>query len=130
MKTIGLLAFAFLLFGCAQHPTSAQMAAADYGRDMSQEECQETAEKFIKYKLKDPMSAVFQHKNCIKSYAKAVPLMGMSVEYGWLHSGLVNGKNAFGGYVGFREYKVLMRNGQIIRYCIADRNGLCIPSNQ
>lgn len=119
-----------LLAACASGPTQEQMDRADYGQDMASAECIVIAERLIAGQLKDPSSAQFRNSStCFKGYWKNVPVLGMKAEFGWMQAGEVNGKNAYGGYVGFRPYQVLIKNGRAIRYCISDKDGLCMPSN-
>jgi hypothetical protein len=115
------------VFGCASAPSQEQMQNANYGRDLSSVECTEVAERVVADTLKDPGAAQFRNMPCSKGYWKSVPIMGMGVEFGWIQKGEVNGKNSFGGYVGFRPYQVLIRDGVAIRYCVSDQNGVCIP---
>ena len=118
----------FLLSGCASGPTQEQLLSADYGRDMTAEECISIAEQVIANSLKDPSSAQYRHAPCSKGNWSSVPILGMSVAFGWMQLGEVNGKNSYGGYVGFRLYQVLIKDGMAVRYCIADEDGICIPS--
>ena len=108
-------------------PTKEEITNADYGHDMSPEECTTIAQQFITNKLKDPGSAQFRNNtSCVKGYWNASPFQGLSVAFGWLQIGEVNGKNSFGGYVGFTPYQVLIKDGIVIRYCITDQDGLCL----
>lgn len=121
--------FALLLciVSCATAPTYQQQATADYGRVMTTEECIVVAEQAISYNLKDPNSAQFRHAPCTRGYWGSVPILGMPIAYGYFQQGQVNAKNALGGYVGFKGYKILMRNGQVVRYCVTDNQGTCVP---
>ena len=123
-----LVITSLLLAACASGPTAMQIKNADYGRDMTPEECVKIAEEFVSNAMKDPSSAQFKNSQCYKGYWNSVPLFGMPVAFGWIQAGEVNGKNSFGGYVGFRPYQILMKNGEVVRYCIADKDGLCITS--
>ena len=123
-KAIVLLLFVFGLTGCASAPTQEQIANADYGRYQSSKKCVEIAEEVIRNSLKDPISALFTHGACMRSWWGGI---GKSVAYGYLQRGTVNGKNSYGGYVGARKYAVLIKNGYAIRWCVTDYNGLCIP---
>ena len=118
---------AAVLASCASVPTAEQLASANYGREISPQECVSIAEQVIANALKDPSSAQFRHENCIKGYWSSVPILGMPIEYGWFQQGEVNGKNSFGGYVGFAPYQVLIRDGRVVRYCMSDSEGLCMP---
>lgn len=86
------------------------------------------AQQTISNKLKDPSSAQFRNEQpCFKGWMSSVPIMGLKAAFGYLQKGEVNGKNAYGGYVGFRPYMVLMRNGTVIRSCFTDADGICMP---
>ena len=115
-----------VLAGCASVPSMEQQAAADYGRVMSADECVSVTEQTISRLLKDPGSAQYRHSPCIRGYWSSVPILGMRAAFGYFQQGEINAKNSFGGYVGFRQYQILMKNGLPIRYCIADDNGLCV----
>jgi len=118
---------ALTLSGCASAPSQRQIANADYGRPMTQSECLSIAESAIASQLKDPSSAQFRYEvPCHTGYSNNVPLLGRRAQFGYIQDGEVNGKNSFGGYVGFRPYHVLMRDGVVVVSCITDANGLCI----
>lgn len=94
---------------------------------MTPSECLQIAESAIADQLKDPGSAEFRNEDpCHKGFSNNVPLLGRSAKFGYIQNGEVNGKNSFGGYVGFRQYHVLMRNGVVVASCITDSNGICI----
>lgn len=116
-----------LLAGCASAPTAEQLAKADYGRNMAAGECVAIAEQVVGARLRDPNSAQYRHSPCSQGYWTSVPLRGMGVAFGWFQEGQFNAKNAFGGYVGFRPYQVLIRDGAVVRYCISDDSGICMP---
>jgi hypothetical protein len=122
-----ILASAAVIGGCASAPTQQQQQSADYGRPMTPSECLGIAQTAIADQLKDPSSAQFRSEApCHKGYSNNVPLLGKSAQFGYIQNGEVNGKNSFGGYVGFRPYHVLMRNGAVVASCITDANGLCL----
>ena len=129
MKFKVILLISLFLTSCASAPTSEELANADYGRVMNASECRSIAEAKIRSTLKDPSSAIFTNGGCTSGYWSSVPIMGLPIAYGYLQSGTVNGKNSFGGYVGARQYSVLIKNGLVVRYCIADEDGLCFPSS-
>lgn len=133
MRTIGDGVFvltSLLLCACAAAPTSVEMSNADYGQDMTPQDCVRVAEGIIANSLRDPGAAQFRHSPCQRGYWSSVPILGMPVAFGWFQRGEVNGKNAYGGYVGFRPYQVLMKDGAVVRYCIADQNGMCVPTGR
>jgi hypothetical protein len=128
---IAALAAAGLLAGCASAPTQQEISHADYGQPMTQQQCLSISEAAIANQLKDPSSAQFRDEvPCHTGWVSSVPLLGMKAAFGYVQSGEVNGKNSFGGYVGFRPYLVLMKNGYVVRSCITDQNGICIPSGR
>jgi len=116
-----------LLTSCASKPTQNELLSADYGRDMSPEECVSIAQDTISRGLKDPSSAQFRHGTCVKGYWSSVPIMSLKKAYGWYQVGEVNAKNSYGGYVGFKPYQILMKDGYVVRYCITDNKGYCVP---
>jgi hypothetical protein len=125
------LAATGLLAGCASAPTQQEISHADYGQPMSQQQCLSISEAAIADQLKDPSSAQFRNEApCHTGWVSSVPILGMKAAFGYVQRGEVNGKNSFGGYVGFRPYLVLMKNGGVVRSCITDQNGICIPSAQ
>ncbi len=132
-KSLSLLALMSGIFisGCASTPSADEVSQANYGRDMQPEECIALTERVIGNSLKDPSSAQFRHGgSCVKGFFNNVPVLGLKAAFGWLQVGEVNGKNSYGGYVGFRPYQVLVKDGVVIRYCIADNDGFCIPGNR
>lgn len=127
LKWFSLAALPFIS-ACASGPTQEQLASADYGRDIPPAECVSVAERVIANSLKDPGAAQFKHSQCFKGHWGSVPILGMGVAFGWIQQGEVNGKNSYGGYVGFKSYQVLIKNGTAVRYCISDKDGICMPS--
>ncbi len=126
-RLIAVGALAAALGGCASAPSMQQIAAADYGQPMTPSECLGIARQAIADQLKDPSSAQFRNETpCHTGYSNNVPLLGRSAQFGYIQNGDVNAKNAFGGYVGFRPYHVLIRNGIVVASCITDANGICI----
>ena len=129
MKRLSL-ALLPLIAACASGPTPEQLATADYGSEMLPAECTAVAEKVVSDSLKDPSSAQFRSSPCFKGYWRSIPVLGMDIAYGWIQQGEINGKNAYGGYVGFRPYKALIKNGKVTRFCISDKDGICMPVGQ
>jgi hypothetical protein len=116
-----------LLGGCASAPNQQQMANADYGSPQTPAQCLTAVEEKVKYVMKDPSSVQWQHNSCIKGYWSSVPIMGLPIAYGYFQSGSINAKNSYGGYVGFKPYQALIRNGRVVRYCVQDNDGMCVP---
>ncbi len=96
---------------------------------MTASQCTQLVEQVLSYGLKDPSSAQFRHPTpCSQGWMSSVPIYGLKAAFGYYQEGQINGKNSFGGYVGFRTYRVLMRDGRVVRHCIADADGLCSPA--
>lgn len=119
-----------LLTACATAPTQEAIATADYGKDMTPAECITLAETVVSNGFNDPSSAQFRHKPCFKGAMNSVPILGMKAAFGWIQQGEVNAKNVYGGYVGFRPYNVLIKDGSVVRYCVTDKDGLCMPTGR
>ncbi len=118
-----------LLAACASGPTAEELRTADYGREISAEECAEIAEKLIRPQMKDPYSANFVHQPCFKGIAQKVPIAGLPVHFGYIQNGTVNAKNSFGAYVGAKKYHVVINNGDVLRHCVGSgKYNICIPN--
>jgi hypothetical protein len=123
------LIFLFFLIGCVTGsetgPSEEQLTNADYGSLQGPEQCQRITENQIKAILKPNIKALFKHGSCSMGYLE-VP--GLPVEFGYLQTGTVNYKDPSGSYTGFTGYKVLIKNGVAIRYCLVNRGeGYCGP---
>ncbi len=128
MKKLSFTAFSILLAGCqTMSATPEQELAADYGALMTEQQCAEIAEGFIRTTLKDPMSAQFiRTMPCVKGHMKQSLIKGGNTNFGYLHRGQVNAKNSYGGYVGFRPYNMIIKNGVVMDYCVVEpRYGIC-----
>ena len=110
------LIFLFFLIGCVTGPgpSEEQLTNADYGSFQGPEQCQRITENQIKAILKPEIKAVFKHDSCSTGYLE-VP--GLPVEFGYLQTGSVSYKKSSNYHRGFKNYKVLIKNGIAIRYC-------------
>ena len=128
MKFISVSLFSISILGCDGSPNIQQEMEADYGIDLTGEECNIAFELFMDERLKDPDSVKYRHseKSCEKGYFKSSPILGLGIAYGWFMEGQINAKNSYGGYGGYKKYKALVKNGKVIRYCIGDNNGNCL----
>ena len=130
-----LLILALALGGCASAPTDEEIRDADYGNPVEAGECIRVAQDFIAAQLIDPGSAQFRNVSCHRGWEGNVPISGLAATFGYRFVGSVNGKNRFGGYVGFRTFTGVVRdNGygpRVVRYCIASVGDygteMCIP---
>lgn len=112
--TFFLVASAALVAGCAATPTQEQIDAADYGAEVYQSEAQTAVKGFFRHYLKDPLSAEYQFEQVHRGYYTDSVLTGGQVHGGYMLEVHVNAKNAFGGYVGFRLYRFLIKDGRIV----------------
>lgn len=119
MKTKLLLAMALSIFltGCANNPpvaTAAQLAGADYGK--YPENYQQIVKDYYNKVLFDPYSAQFRFpEKPYKGYTRKAPVLGGAPEiFGYVATACVNGKNKFGGYVGEKCERFLIRNGVLV----------------
>lgn len=115
MKLIIPLIFISIVGGCASAPTQEEVANADYGRPLTQVECETIVKKDMRYYLKDPDSAQYNFDKCAKDALPSIPLFGIPKQYGYAMIAHVNAKNSFGGYVGSQPHGYLIKDGIVIR---------------
>jgi hypothetical protein len=115
MKKLLIAVAASILCACGsvQAPSDSQYAAADFGAFPSNYEA--IVRAYYGQVLKDPDSALYKPSSQPKQY-----WLGNRFEpagaYGYLVCATVNGKNSYGGYVGYKTDGFLIRNGTIVRY--------------
>jgi uncharacterized protein YceK len=119
MKTIVIaIAACLVLVGCSSVPVEqvqAEAAKIGYGEPLPSN-WQDMVKNYIAASLKDPMSAVYQFGEPAQGMIQKAPIRGGGLDVtGYLVSVLVNAKNSYGGYTGFKEYQFLIRDGKIIR---------------
>ena len=103
-----------LLSACASGPpTQQELAAADYGASITQENAQDLAKEFLSRHLKDPYSAQYQWGSIYQGWMREAPINGGGLVFGYILDVSVNAKNSFGGYVGFKPYKFVFYGGSI-----------------
>jgi hypothetical protein len=113
--TIPLLTFAILIAaGCATGPpTKEELAKADYGASISQEDAQKQAFEFLKRVLKDPDSAKVDWSSVTPGWMREAPIHGGSVKFGYVLNASVNARNSYGAYSGYKPYMFIFFNGTI-----------------
>jgi hypothetical protein len=99
--------------GCSVGPTAEQLSNADFGPPPSGDYKAQIRSTFDLI-LFDGASARYRFERPVKSYLKAAPVYGTSLTYGWRVCGLVNAKNRFGGYVGWRRFFTLFNHNAIV----------------
>lgn len=119
-KTLPLWLFAcVLLGGCATRPsaplepTPEQLASADYGEPLPEEEAKAKAEQWLLDVLKDPESARIEWEQFERGWGRNQRRGEGRFLYGYVLLGKVNARNSYGGYTGAKQYKFLFRDGEI-----------------
>ena len=115
MRSMALV-FVLLSFlsGCASQPTPEQISKADYGASVYQEDAERAVKQFFGAYLKDPDSARYSFGTVYRGYAVGSLFEGRKVEGGFLLDVTVNAKNSYGGYVGAKPYRFLLRNDKLV----------------
>ncbi|GHH09382.1 hypothetical protein GCM10008023_06000 [Sphingomonas glacialis] len=89
-------------------------AATDYGAAMRYEDGVKIGEAYIRRNLADPYSAHFEWPNTFVPFTEKVPMFKRTTGYATCL--VVNAKNQYGGYVGERTYRIIIRDGKVIDY--------------
>jgi hypothetical protein len=110
---VGALAVV-LLAGCASKPTPEQIQSANYGASVYQADAEKAVKSFFSIYLKDPSSAQYSFGNVYRGYMVGSVFEGRKLEAGYLLDVSVNAKNSYGGYVGAKPYKFLIRNDKLV----------------
>ena len=118
MKKLFLTAsFAFVavqLTGCVQAPTKTEVANADYGTPISQQDAEQEAHTFMHAYLKDPDSATWECHQVHTAWQQDDAMDGGKRTYGYKLGCMINSKNSFGGYTGAKPYGFLYRDGKLV----------------
>lgn len=115
MRLISLMLLSlFLIAGCASKPTPEQIQAANYGASVYQEDAEKAVKSFFDIYLKDPDSAKYSFGTVYRGYMVGSVFEGRKIEAGFLLDVTVNAKNSYGGYVGAKPYKFLIRNDKLV----------------
>ncbi|HMS26260.1 MAG TPA: hypothetical protein PKC80_02675 [Burkholderiaceae bacterium] len=116
--TVAAFVMLAIFSGCAvvTPPSQEQMLSADYGPIPTEDQIQRGIVSYLEPRLKDPDSALT--KNITKPKKGYLTLTsiaaGSSYTYGWIVHFEVNAKNSYGGYVGYKEYSVVFRDGKVM----------------
>jgi hypothetical protein len=104
-----------LIWAAAQAASVATPPAPiEYGPSVSYSDGVEIGEAFIKADLADPASAQFEWPYRFVQFTEKVPLFKRTTGYASCFT--YNAKNAMGGYVGSRMYRIIIRDGKVIDY--------------
>ncbi|MFJ1573027.1 hypothetical protein ACIOAU_15810 [Pseudomonas sp. NPDC088322] len=125
-RFIAVVSFAFLA-GCASGPTPQQIAAADYGTAIDQDQAEERIKQYFSGTLKDPYSAQYQFGAIQKGYVIGSAIEGKQLYAGYLITANVNAKNSYGGYTGNQGYQFLFQNGALVKGLKMSPGGMMMP---
>lgn len=120
-KMLKRLSYIFLIlvlvsinFGCATTPpTDEELANADYGTYISQEDAEEKAKIFLQTYLKNPSSARYKFKPVEKTFKQEGTDHYGSIRYGYFLYGKIKSKTRIGIYTGYKDYTFYFHNGEL-----------------
>lgn len=116
LKKIGILVvMAFALAGCASGPTPQDIASADYGSAIQQDEAESQIKSYFNRSLKDPESARYGFSEVEKGHIIGNAFQGSPLYVGYTVYAKVNAKNSYGGYTGDKGYLFLFQNGRLAK---------------
>ena len=121
--------------GCSSLPTEHEVESADFGVSMSEAECLAIATPFIRSRMGDPESVIFDDLKCYRGLEGRVPIARVEATYGYRFAGNVDSKGDIGRYTGLTPFSGIVRNDgdgpRVVRYCITSGTTdyrFCIPS--
>jgi len=135
MKPVHTVVLAAALSGCSSAPTEQEVKSADFGVSMSEAECLAIAKPFIRSRMGDPESVIFDDLKCYRGLEGRVPIARVEATYGYRFAGSVDSKGDIGRYTGLTPFSGIVRNDgdgpRVVRYCITSGTTdfrFCIPS--
>ena len=135
MKPVYTVVLAAALSGCSSAPTEPEVKSADFGVSMSEAECLAIAKPFIRSRMGDPESVIFDDLKCYRGLEGRVPIARVEATYGYRFAGSVDSKGDIGRYTGLTPFSGIVRNDgdgpRVVRYCITSGTTdyrFCIPS--
>jgi len=118
MRKIELITIvvAFWVTGCAPKIALQKSEYAKYDFGKYPKNYKKIAKNWVNDTLKDPFSAKYRFKSKpVKGYTRKAPISGGDPDiFGYIVYVEVNAKNSFGAYVGWKEYTLLIKNGNVI----------------
>ena len=135
MKPVYTVVLAAAVSGCSSAPTEQEVESADFGLSMSEAECLAIAKPFIRSRMGDPESVIFDDLKCYRGLEGRVPIARVEATYGYRFAGSVDSKGEIGRYTGLTPFSGIVRNDgdgpRVVRYCITSGTTdyrFCIPS--
>ena len=92
-----------------------------FGLPVTQAACEATAQRQIASHLREPRTARYTFGDCAPGTLGAMPLARLPRQKGYVINVSVEAKNGFGFYTDPIPYRVLIRDGQVIRRTVYDR---------
>ena len=113
--TLALIAMLAVLTGCTTTKlTPEQAAKADYGEYPTNYE--QIVKDHFSRSLYDPYSAHFSIGTPYQGFSTRAPIVGGGPDqFGYSVDVGINAKNRLGGYVGEKQFRLLLKNGRVIR---------------
>ena len=135
MKPVYTVVLAAALSGCSSAPMEQEVKSADFGVSMSEAECLAIAKPFIRSRMGDPESVIFDDLKCYRGLEGRVPIARVEATYGYRFAGSVDSKGHIGRYTRLTPFSGIVRNDgdgpRVVRYCITSGTTdyrFCIPS--
>ena len=110
MKPVYAVVFAAALSSCSSAPTEQEVESADFGVSMSEAECLAIATPFIRSRMGDPESVIFEDLKCYRGLEGRVPIARVEATYGYRFAGNVDSKGDIGRYTGLTPFSGIVRN--------------------
>lgn len=116
MKTLTLAPILLLAFSSlAEAGSLFSTAPPDYGRAMSQSQCQALARRNVEPYLRNPRDARYSWGKCEAQTMAANIFKGIPKQSGYGMRFYVNSTNKWGKYTGATEYVILIHDGKVVR---------------
>ena len=96
-------------------PLFGKKEPADYGRKLSQGQCQAIARRNVEPYLRNPGAAEYRWGNCQAQTMNANVFKRLPKQSGYGMQFYVNSTNKWGRYTGYTAYQILIKDGQVLR---------------
>jgi len=87
----------------------------NFGKPISQSQCQTIARKHVEPYLRNPSAARYQWGTCEATTMKPFVMQKLPMQSGYGMHFKVNSTNKWGKYTGYTDYVILIRDGEVIR---------------
>jgi len=117
------LALTLTLAGTADAASLFSKDKEDFGRAISQSQCQAIARKHVEPYLRNPSAVKYQWGKCEAKTMKPYALQKLPMQSGYGMTFKVNSTNKWGKYTGYTDYVILIHDGEVIRRMRATDRG-------